>query len=165
MRRNESLSDSDAQPVMSNRSVVMRDMSWPIYVLSKYENESFCRCANMSRRISVSIFVPMMWPIDAMKNVAPTSTSFKIPQFQRRQTADAAVCDLLHDDWQRQLTHGRQRRAEQVENEDPQILFKVRRKTAYKALSPLFVTVVSTIPSFLSSAQNRFPHREIPQNL
>ena len=66
-----------ANSVTSNKSDVMRDMICPTFVLSKYAKESFCRWAKRSRRMSVSIFVPTIWPMEAMKNVAPTSTSFR----------------------------------------------------------------------------------------
>ena len=84
----------------------------------------------------------------------------------RRQVVDAAVCDLLHDDWQRQLTHGRQRRAEQVENEDPQILFKVRRKTAYEALFSLIChSCFHNTHPFFRRRKTVFRTAKFPKNL
>ena len=56
-----------ANSVTSNRSFVIRPMIWPTFVLAKYVSDSFIRWSNASRRISVSMRAPMMWPVLAMK--------------------------------------------------------------------------------------------------
>ena len=55
----------------------MRVMICPTLVLSKYWKDSFCRWSNMAVRMSVSILVPIMCPMEAIKKLAAASTTRK----------------------------------------------------------------------------------------
>ena len=44
------------------RSLIMRDMRVPVLFSSKKAKGSFCKCRNISRRISPCIRTPTMWP-------------------------------------------------------------------------------------------------------
>ena len=46
----------------SCRSLIIRDMRVPVLFSSKKAKGSFCRCRNISRRISPCIRTPTMWP-------------------------------------------------------------------------------------------------------
>ena len=55
-----------ANSVISNKSLVIRAIICPTLCSAKYECESVSRCANKSRRISVSIFAPIICPVSAI---------------------------------------------------------------------------------------------------
>ena len=51
-----------ASSVISNKSFVMRDISWPVLVPSKKAKDCRSIWANMSRLISASTRAPKRWP-------------------------------------------------------------------------------------------------------
>ena len=77
--------------------------------------------------------------IDELQEHVEQADAQDVLDREPREIVDAHIRELLDDERQRELAHRRQRRAEEIENQNPFVLDEIRREAADEPLLPFLL--------------------------